>query len=309
MPRKTQKFLIGLFVSAGFLLGAIAVIWLGSTRYFKKSYVYVTYFDESVQGLQVDSAVRYRGVDVGRVKQIKVAPDDRLIEVLMNIYKKEVIRTDTMARLALAGLSGSAFINLAPGTPEELKLSPRPTFPLRYPLIPSRPSEIREIESGAGAFMEKLAQLDLKGVSDQLKMTAQSMQRFLTDRRMNAVMANLESTTAKLNVTIGKVEKILAEGKIEGILTQTRDTLVEAHALIDRVQNELQNMKLTETAGKANRLVGDLDKRTRAIADQMQTTSQNLQQASETLDRLLKRLYSSPSDIIWSKPPPVRRKE
>jgi phospholipid/cholesterol/gamma-HCH transport system substrate-binding protein len=62
---KTSKFLIGLFVIGGTLIGVGAVVWIGASKYFQKGATYVTFFDESVQGLQVDSSVKYRGVDVG----------------------------------------------------------------------------------------------------------------------------------------------------------------------------------------------------------------------------------------------------
>jgi phospholipid/cholesterol/gamma-HCH transport system substrate-binding protein len=82
---KTSNFMLGLFVTVGILLGAGAILWWGASKYFQKGSPYVTYFDESVQGLQVDSSVKYRGVDVGRVEQIRVAPDNKLIAVIMKI--------------------------------------------------------------------------------------------------------------------------------------------------------------------------------------------------------------------------------
>jgi phospholipid/cholesterol/gamma-HCH transport system substrate-binding protein len=60
MARKTSKFMIGLFVTVGVVIGMIAIVWLGASKYFEKGATYVTYFDESVQGLQLDSAVKYR---------------------------------------------------------------------------------------------------------------------------------------------------------------------------------------------------------------------------------------------------------
>jgi len=68
MPRKTSKFMVGLFVTVGVFIGLVAIIWLGASNYFEKGLMYVTYFDESVQGLQADSAVKYRGVEVSRGK-------------------------------------------------------------------------------------------------------------------------------------------------------------------------------------------------------------------------------------------------
>src|SRR4030043_19418 len=98
MARKTSKFMIGLFVTIGILIGMVAVVWLGASKYFEKGATYVTYFDESVQGLQLDSAVKYRGVEVGRVEKIRVAPDNTLIEVVMKIDLKGELERDDVAR-------------------------------------------------------------------------------------------------------------------------------------------------------------------------------------------------------------------
>ena len=80
--------MIGLFVTIGVLIGLIAVVWLGASKYFEKGGTYVTYFNESVQGLQKDSTVKYRGVDVGRVEKIRVAADNNLIEVVIKVNLK-----------------------------------------------------------------------------------------------------------------------------------------------------------------------------------------------------------------------------
>ncbi len=57
MAQNRNYFLIGLFVTVGVMIGVAAVIWLGASKYFQKGSMYVTYFDESVQGLQTDSVV------------------------------------------------------------------------------------------------------------------------------------------------------------------------------------------------------------------------------------------------------------
>jgi hypothetical protein len=76
----SSHFMIGLFVLIGVSIGFVFVFWLGVSRYSQTGETYAAYFDESVQGLQADSSVKYRGVDVGRVEKIRVAPDNRLIE-------------------------------------------------------------------------------------------------------------------------------------------------------------------------------------------------------------------------------------
>ncbi|OGP87692.1 MAG: hypothetical protein A2157_18730 [Deltaproteobacteria bacterium RBG_16_47_11] len=122
MARRTSKFMIGLFVTIGILIGMVAVVWLGASKYFEKGATYVTYFDESVQGLQLDSAVKYRGVEAGRVEKIGVAPDHRLIEVTMNINLRGKIERDHVAQLKAVGITGIVFVELdrkEPDKPED----------------------------------------------------------------------------------------------------------------------------------------------------------------------------------------------
>src|SRR5689334_13518250 len=81
--KKSVYFVVGFFVTVGTIAAVLAIFWLGASRYFRQGTKYATFFDESVQGLQVDSAVKYRGVEVGSVEKIRVAPDNRLIEVVI----------------------------------------------------------------------------------------------------------------------------------------------------------------------------------------------------------------------------------
>lgn len=314
MVKQTSKFLIGLFVTVGFLIGVIAVIWLGASRYFKKGATYVSYFDESVQGLKVDSSVKYRGVEAGRVKSIKVAPDDRLIEVVMTIYLKGVIRHNTVAQVSLSGLSGVSFISLSPGTSEELKESPKIDFPVKYRIIPTRPSELKVILSSLSRTMGGMKQLDLKGISEQLKTTAKSVSRALSDKRMNKIMNGLESMSENLDRASRKIDEIVAEGDVKKIVTETSETINEARktvnqadALIAELRSEIREMKLRQTGEQADRLVKGLNTRTRVISGEVRSTLDNIRRVTEKLDELIQRLNESPSDLIWSKPPPRGR--
>src|SRR5512136_2663692 len=137
MARKTSKFMIGLFVSIGILIGIVAVVWLGASKYFEKGMTYVTYFDESVQGLQVDSVVKYRGVEAGRVERIRVAPDNRLIEVVMKIDLRGKLEREYIAKLQAAGISGIVFVELDRKESGRPDLSPKITFAPDYSVISS----------------------------------------------------------------------------------------------------------------------------------------------------------------------------
>ena len=106
MAGKTSKFMIGIFVTAGLIMAVVAIVWLGASKYLQKGTLFVTYFDESVQGLSVDSNVKYRGVNVGTVRSIEVAPDQKLIEVVMKIFMKGGDEKNLTSKLKSAGLTG-----------------------------------------------------------------------------------------------------------------------------------------------------------------------------------------------------------
>jgi hypothetical protein len=82
---------------------------------------------------------------------------------------------------------------------------------------------------------------------------------------------------------------------------------VEAKTLIGGVRKEVESLKLADTAEKANLLMQGIDRRSRAITTDLRVTSENLQQSSETLQDFLDRLNTTPSDLIFSAPPAVRR--
>ena len=298
---------LGLFVTLGIVLGIAVIIWIGASKYFEKGDRYVTYFDESVQGLQRDSAVKYRGVDVGRIEDIRLAPDNRLIEVVMKINLKEDVEKNSVAYLRVAGITGIVFIELDRRDVEAPDLSPKLDFASQYPIIPSRPSQIRQIFSGIDEIIDKIKQLDLEDIVKSVKATGKAAENLLGGPQMQKTLQNLESISTSIDQTASRIEKIAGSGRLEDVLDDTRTTLAEARALIVTTRNELNALKLAETAEKTNRVVDNLSRTSRTTARDIQAMSDNLKRASETLERLVDRLESNPSDLIFSSPPPEGR--
>ncbi len=313
--------MIGLFVTIGLLIGMVAVVWLGASKYLEKGKTWVTYFDESVQGLQVDSAVKYRGVEVGRVEKIRVAPDHRLIEVVMKIDPRGKLEREYVARLKAAGITGIVFVELDRKEPDKPDLSPKITFASEYPIIPSQPSDIKQLLTGIDNVIQSLNKIDTQGISDQIKST----------------LKVLESVVASLNNVVGSVDKALGTGKLEDAIVEVKNTLLKVQSFVSDAQKDLEAMNLGESgtniasatarldqiansgeieavlaevkdaAKKMNQLVEGLDKRSLAITNNIKATSENLKRASESLEMLTERVYASPSDLLFGEPLPRRR--
>ncbi len=321
MARKTSKFMIGLFVTIGILIGMVAVVWVGASKYFEKGATYVTYFDESVQGLQLDSAVKYRGVEAGRVEKIRVAPDNRLIEVVMKINLRGKLEREYVAQLKAAGITGIVFVELDRKEPEKPDVSPKITFASEYPIISSKPSDIKQLLTGIDNVIQSLNKIDTQGISDQIKST----------------LKVLESVTAGVNSVVGSVEKALGGGNLEETMLEVKNTLLKVQNFVSDVRKELQAMNLEKSgsnienatarldkilssgevetilgevkdaAKKMNQLVEGLDTRSLTITNNIRATSDNLKRASESLEMLIDRVYASPSDLLFGEPPPRRR--
>jgi phospholipid/cholesterol/gamma-HCH transport system substrate-binding protein len=321
MARKTSKFMIGLFVTIGILIGMVAVVWLGASKYFEKGKTYVTYFDESVQGLQVDSAVKYRGVEAGRVERIRVAPDNRLIEVVMKINLRGKLEREYVAQLKAAGITGIVFVELDRKETDKPDPSPKITFASQYPVIPSKPSDVKQLLTGIDNVIQSLNKIDTQGISDQIKST----------------LKVLESVVASLNNVVGSVDKALGTGKLEEAIVEVKNTLLKVQNFVSDAQKDLQAMNLgksgtniesatarldkimnsgeieavlaevKDAAKNMNQLVEGLDKRSLAITNNIKATSENLKRASESLEMLTERVYASPSDLLFGEPPPRRR--
>lgn len=307
MSTKSSKFLIGLFVITAFLIVAGVIIWIGAARILMKGSLYAVYFDESVQGLQVDSAIKYRGVEIGKVQRIDVAPDFRLIEVIMKIELEGDLENRIIASLKTAGITGIVFIELDQIQPGELNKSPRLSFKSGYPVIPSRRSDISRILSDTGTIIQSVKSIDFQGISDQLKNTSQAIEKFVQSKKLGNIMANLESTSANLDETIAKINKTVSEGKVDKAMNETIKSLSEARQLISQARGEIESLKLKDKADRADALIADIDKKTRTIAVQLQDTSENLRVTSENLQKLSDGLNRDPSELIFSKPAPPRK--
>jgi phospholipid/cholesterol/gamma-HCH transport system substrate-binding protein len=308
--------MVGLFVITGVLIGVAAVVWLGAANYFQKGARYVTYFDESVQGLQVDSRVKYRGVEVGSVERIGVASDQRLVEVVVKIDLEGDVERSIVTQLKAAGITGIVFVELDRRQPDETVFIPPAGMKTNYPVIPSQPSQTKQMLSSIDRIMEKVVQIDLKEISDQIRQTSRAIETFFTGKEMTNIVGNLDSTTAGLERSLRRIDRILAEGKADSIIStveqgigearqgigETREGIAEIRKLLAAIGKEVEDLKAAEIAGKSQSLIEGLDRRTKAMAYDIQSTTDDIRQAVESLRMLIESLRENPSDLLFSRP-------
>jgi phospholipid/cholesterol/gamma-HCH transport system substrate-binding protein len=298
MARQKTNLIIGLFVILGVLMGVVAIIWVGATSYFQKGSTYVSYFDESVQGLQLNSAVKFRGVDVGLVESIRVAPDTRHIGVVMKINMRDDLQKTAVAQLQAAGITGIMFVGLDLIKPGDPDFSPKIDFPSEYPIIASRSSEMQRLMAGANEIVEKFNKIDAKGISDQLIATTKAAEELIQGKQVTSILARVDAAAGNLDRLTARADKILGEAGLDKTMAEAREAIKGAQAMLATINNEILAMKLPATLGGI-----------REIERELQATGNNLRQSSETLEMLLQRIYDRPSDLLFGKPPKKRWNE
>lgn len=315
MIDQKSKFMVGLFMAGGIGIALVAVIWLGMSRYFEKGKYYASYFDESVQGLNVDSPVKYRGVAIGRVERIEVAPDSRLITVIMKIESDVALEHDMTAQLKVVGITGSMFIEIDRMYPGEPVLSPKLNFPSEYPIVASKPSDISKLFRGLDDVIQQLSSLDLEGVSNRAKTTLDSMNNAVGD-------LDAAGISTELKVALNNLNKDLDNEKWTEIIRQVGNATSALESILSRVDGIVaKNEKNIQTsiAGlqqavgnmntftkKASATVDGTNKHLAELTDQYLTVGRNLEEASANLNRSLGLLADQPAQLLFGTAPPPK---
>lgn len=123
---KEQKIRLGVFLFVTMLLLMVILVVLIVPKLKEQGEIYCTNFkDTSVSGLYVGAAVKFQGVDVGKVSQINVNPADlNSIVVQMKIRRDFPVKKDMGATLTYTGLTGQRFILLSGGSMESENIPP-----------------------------------------------------------------------------------------------------------------------------------------------------------------------------------------
>lgn len=162
MEEKVNLAVVGAFV---LILGTAligAVLWLSSGQTVGTAYdIYQCYMQESVSGLNLNAPVRYHGVDVGRVRNIALAPGNvEQVQLTLAIKRGTPVKTDTVAILQTQGLTGIAYVDLAGGSRNAPALEAREGEP--YPVIGTGPSLMVRLDTSlidAAQTLKNLARL------------------------------------------------------------------------------------------------------------------------------------------------------
>lgn len=312
MSARANYFKIGVFVVAGFFLLAAGLIFLGAGNVFRPRLYLETYIDGTVQGVDVGSPVKFRGVQIGRISRIdfcfnEYGPqpgDSRLdyvylemevnVPVFRGMFTEDVrpiiegaVKQGLRVKLQPQGITGLNFAEL------NYVADPEAAPPLRiwwtpgHYYIPSAPGTLTSIVDSLNRLMDTLGGLDLAKTLREMENTLQTfnttVQKFgasVDGVDLAAVTSDLQKLLVDVRAKVDAVpvEELSEDGKkmLESLSTTSRQmqTLVDA----------LQTSPLLN-ADAVGAIIGDF-----------QATAQNFRVLSENL-----RQY--PSQLLLGEPP------
>ena len=303
MGKDTYALYTGLFV---LLLGSglvVLSVWLG--HYGEEREVYLVTTQASVSGLNAESTVLYRGVQAGKVADIRFDPKNpRTIIVRIEVDRGLPITHGTYAKLRVQGLTGLAQVELGDTGENQQALDTNPTHPASIPLQPSLVDKISE--SGGNILLRAE---DLMTHLDEL----------LDDENrvhVRVILANLEAASGQLAGLEQRMDKAFAE--VHQAATEVKGAGIEIKATGEKAQRTLARLEpfpaelkklanqIQTLAESANALAVSGKTATdatakatlpklNAVLEELQTTSANVRKLSGLLEK-------DPQAILYGRP-------
>jgi phospholipid/cholesterol/gamma-HCH transport system substrate-binding protein len=316
LARKISPFRIGLFALICVALTGGAAIWLKAALLFENTKIYVTYFTVSIKGLQKDAVVNYRGVPVGRVYAVDIAPDGRLIEVLMKLRADFRVDNSIATRLREQGLTGLRYLEIDTAPEDIEQLTPKITFPTKYPYIQSYPSELELLETGLHNLYEKLISLDLEGLTGSWKQTSESFNNILvqlgagsgSQGDLKETIVALKKASQHSEALFGGLSNAMSKERVDKVMRDLTVTLASTRQASDRLRQELDTLP-DGTLKRLSNEVGEAMKSGETVFSNLGTKidesanllEQDLQQVSTLIAQLnsfVKAIKEQPNRLV-----------
>jgi phospholipid/cholesterol/gamma-HCH transport system substrate-binding protein len=314
MSQPTNRWKLGAFVVGAVLFGLAAVLVLSEQALRKVTVSYKSYLDEAVTGLEVGSPVNYRGVKIGNVSAIDVAPDRRHVEITYSLGVAVLDRLglagDTRGKetqitlppelrvqLASTGLTGTKYLQIdffdTGGTPP-----PALPFPVPENYIPATPSTMKNLEDSVVRAIDMLPLLaqEMGGVIARVNVILEDVGRRGLPGK---AAATLESSNQLLASLQGKVDQLDAAE----LSRSAAATLKGASLALEKLNRSLTRLEgndgLLASVQRTSDSLGDAAGP--RFAANLNDTGRDLREAAVAVRQLVDALQRDPDMLLKGK--------
>ena len=334
MPQTRGLYLrVGSLVLAGLALAVGFVLFLTADRLGGSARQFETYIRESVQGLEVGAAVRYRGVSIGRISEVglvaaeyrrpqgdpfgtafqlvyvRFAVDNSRIGETPNV--EDAVKLGLRVRIAAQGITGVNYLELDFVDPKRFPPRTVPWEP-RYPYVPAIPSTVAQVQSAAEQLLQRLQEADLPALLDNviglvgdlrgqvkdgdLAVTLREAAELMRTLRSAAASADVPGMVAELQGTAADARKLLASREVAQALANTAAATADLRTAAARLPGSMNS--LDASLRSARSATTDIQAELAPILRDLRAAVANLRDTTEQLRRY-------PSQAIFGAPPPA----
>jgi phospholipid/cholesterol/gamma-HCH transport system substrate-binding protein len=301
---KVRYFKIGLFVISAIVLGVIGVVVLGGGAFFQKTNTIETYIDESVQGLDVGSPLRFRGVLVGKVDEITLTSVEystrrRYVLVRAGISRNMFqfplsdpaspsflleIEKGLRVRLAPQGLTGTAYLEadyLDPNQNPPLEIDWQP----KYPYVPSARSKITQLSDAVERILRNLGEIDLQRLIGTMERSLSTIDKLVQGANIDKVSTQAVVLLSEVRETNRQLQNLVSGPELKDAVKDAAFAAGKAREILERADKPLSQFvaDLPKASESINRVVQRLD----AVSANLPETSAELRQTLQRLSRLI----------------------
>ena len=300
MEARVNYAAVGAFVIVLTAALVAGILWLSAGIGRADYEYYLAYVTESVSGLNVNAPVKYRGVDVGVVREIGLRPGNpEQVRILMAIERYTPVKEDTVAILSVQGLTGIAFIDLTGGSPESPLLVARAGD--AYPVIPTGPSLLARLDSAASQMFT-----NIERVSDSLSALVDDQNQ----RAFREALESIRAFTARLDSVLNDENTQKLEESLDAlhrVSTAIADDATSIEEMIANLHAASEGLPAAvESFGEAGEQLADTMAATRAEVDylsqritpQAAAVLADLRRASASLERFAEDLENDPALLL-----------
>lgn len=311
---------LGLFVVVVLVTALATALFFVQRIRSREVIAMVTYTTDNVSGLDVSSPVRYRGVSVGRVSDVRVDPRGVTVEVNFEIFLDR-LNTIGMSVKRIRQISdfGGIYPNLRaqvvgnPVTGEAyllLDVPKDPPPPLALGFTPDRPY-VPSMPSMMSAVQDRLPEL-----------MAHAEAMFQTVRE---IVGKMPDTLDRTNQFFSNIEHVFKESELPALSADSRRFFATTSAQIERLTTELDVLTgnegpLATFADEARAAIREADfpaatrssreamERTSLAADDLRRSLPAIRQSLDELRELTRQLQEQPESVVYGPRPPAKGK-
>ena len=302
MERDANYAAVGAFVLLVVVMAVLFVYWYSDAREHRDYTRYEVYFEGSVSGLERGAAVRYLGVDIGRVVAMRIDQREASrVQVLVDIDSSAPVSTKTVAELSLQGVTGLLYMDLIQDTGTRRLNTAVPSE--KYPVI----------RSARSSFDVLLASLpDVVALASDV---AERASRMLSDKNIASVsnaLANIDKASSVLPQTLKDVQVLVADlrstaGEIKAVAESANGVLSSAGPEIttamQRVRVTADN--LATASARLDKLVDenrqDVRSFTREGLPELERFLREGRSAAREFRELSRSLREDPSQLLYQR--------